>query len=140
HAKLAVRDFIRTLNREHGTTVILTTHDMDDIEALCTRVLVIDKGLISCDGDLPSLRARVGGQRRITVDLAHQGPVEVEGATVVEREGHRVVLDFDPERTPPAALVARLTERYAVRDLLIENPPIEEIVTRLYDDVKGGDG
>ncbi|MEM7160337.1 MAG: ATP-binding cassette domain-containing protein, partial [Myxococcota bacterium] len=47
HAKLAVRDFIRTLNREHGTTVILTTHDMDDIEALCTRVLVIDKGLIS---------------------------------------------------------------------------------------------
>ena len=132
HAKLAVRDFVRRLNRERGTTVILTTHDMDDIEALCTRVLVIDRGRISCDGDLDELRARVGSRRRVTVDLEEDAELAVPGATVVERDGPRVVLDYDPAALPTARLVALLTEGHAVRDLFIENPPIEEIVTRLY--------
>lgn len=132
-AKLAVREFIRKLNRERGTTVILTTHDMDDIEALCTRVIVIDHGAISCDGTLDALRARVGGQRRLTIDLEHETTVEVDDATVVEQRGRRVVLTFDPGQVTSAALVARVTTQYPVQDLFVENPPIEEIVTRLYE-------
>jgi ABC-2 type transport system ATP-binding protein len=69
-SKLAVRDFIAELNRERGTTVILTTHDMDDIEALCSRVVVIDKGRIFCDGELADLRARVGGEGPLTEIVA----------------------------------------------------------------------
>ena len=64
-SKLAVRDFIKRLNQERGVTVILTTHDMDDIEALCTRMMVIGHGRILSDGNLEDLRARVTTKRRI---------------------------------------------------------------------------
>lgn len=137
-AKLAVRDFVRQLNREHGTTVVLTTHDMDDIEALCSRVVVIDRGRIFCDGSLDALRERVGVQRRLTVDLAGgvETDLEVEGATVVSREGREVVFAFDPREIAPATLIANLTHNYEVSDLLVEDAPIEEIVARLYDDAQ----
>jgi ABC-2 type transport system ATP-binding protein len=134
-AKLAVRDFLRRANRERGATVILTTHDMDDIEALCSRVMVIDEGRIFLDGTLAELRARVTGERRLIVDLEDEAEaVGDPEAEVLRREGHRVWLRFDPERTPAAALIARVTARHRIRDLFVENPSIEEIVARLYRD------
>jgi ABC-2 type transport system ATP-binding protein len=131
-SKLAVRDFVARLNRERGTTVILTTHDMDDIEALCSRVIVINEGRIFSDGPIRALRARVTSERWLTVDLVHAATPEVEGASVMRQEGNRVVLRFDPERTPTAEVIRRLTARHAVRDLFVENPPIEHIIARLY--------
>jgi ABC-2 type transport system ATP-binding protein len=132
-SKLAVRDFVRDLNRSRGVTVILTTHDMDDIEALCNRVIVIAAGTALCDGTLKDLRARVSRERWLTVDLtAADEAVEDADATVVRRDGHRVCLAFDPQRVSPAELIARVTARHAVRDLFVENPPIETIVARLY--------
>ncbi len=132
-SKLAVRRFIRQLNQERGTTVILTTHDMDDIEALCRRVVVIHDGGIFLDGSLGDLRRRVSGERRLIADLAEgAGEVAVAGAQVLEREGNRVVFAFDPEQTPAAELIARVAAAYEVRDLFVENPPIEELVAKLY--------
>jgi ABC-2 type transport system ATP-binding protein len=132
-SKLAVRDFVRRLNQQRGVTVILTTHDMDDIEALCSRVMVINNGRILCDGTLSDLRARVSRERWLTVDLA-DGAADVSDpdATVVRRDGHRVCLGFDPQRVSPAELIGRITQRHAVSDLFVENPPIETIVARLY--------
>src|SRR5205814_9970575 len=69
-SKLAVRDFVKRLSRERGVTIVLTTHDMDDIESLCTRVIVIGEGKILSDGTLADLRARVTRERWLTVDLA----------------------------------------------------------------------
>ena len=136
-AKLAVRDFVKRLNRERGVTVILTTHDLDDIEALCERVMVIGDGRILSDGTLAKLRASVTRERWLTVDLAEEnGVVEDPDARVVERDGRRVRLAFDPEKVSPAALVARIAARHAVRDLFVENPPIETIVARLYGERK----
>lgn len=132
-SKLAVRDFIKKLNRERGVTVILTTHDMDDIEALCTRIMVIGKGCLLSDGTLEDLRQRVTRERWLLVDL--QNPEEAicdPDATVLRREGPRVWLQFDPARVTPAALISRITARHAVRDLFVQNPPIEEIIARLY--------
>ena len=106
-SKLAVRDFLRRKNREDGVTVILATHDMDDIEALCPRVS-------------PTSAA-----------------VEDAEAISVNEEGHRAVIRFDPQKTPAAALIARVTSRYAVADLRVENPPIEEIVARLDREISG---
>jgi ABC-2 type transport system ATP-binding protein len=133
-AKLAVRDFVRRLNEERGVTVILTTHDMDDIEALSRRVIVIGQGRIFCDDTLEGLRGRVSGERRLIVDLAHpDGDVEDPDATVIRREGQRVTLGFDPQRIAPAALIARVTAQHEIRDLFVENPPIEEIIAQLYE-------
>jgi ABC-2 type transport system ATP-binding protein len=132
-SKLAVRDFIRRLNRERGVTVILTTHDMDDIEALCTRVMVIGAGKILSDGPLEALRARVTRERWLIVDLQDErASLADPDATVMQRDGHRVCLQFDPARISPAALISRITARHAVSDLFVQNPPIEEIIARLY--------
>jgi ABC-2 type transport system ATP-binding protein len=133
-SKLAVRDFVLRLNRNRGVTVILTTHDMDDIEALCRRVIVISKGSILCDGSLTDLRTRVSRERWLTVDLAvPDEQVRDPDATVIRRDGHRICLCFDPLRVTPAELIARITSRHAVLDLFVENPPIETIVARLYE-------
>jgi ABC-2 type transport system ATP-binding protein len=136
-SKLAVRDFVRRLNRERGVTVILTTHDMDDIEALCRRVLVVNEGRILTDGTLDDLRARVTTERRLVVDLVDaDGDVEDPDAEVIERQGRRTTLRFDPKQVATAELIARIASRYEIRDLFVENPPIEEIVARIY----GGEG
>ena len=132
-SKLAFRDFIKRFNRERGVTVILTTHDMDDIEALCTRVMVIGEGVILYDGALEALRESIAPERRLIIDLAEpDAAVSDPDAVFVRREGRRVHLSFDPRRIPPADLIARIASRHPVRDLFVENPPIEEIVARMY--------
>ena len=132
-SKLAFRDSIKRFNRERGVTVILTTHDMDDIKALCTRVMVIGEGLILYDGALEALRESIAPERRLIVDLAEpDAAVSDPDAVVMRREGPRVHLSFDPRHIPPADLIARIASRHPVRDLFVENPPIEEIVARMY--------
>jgi ABC-2 type transport system ATP-binding protein len=132
-SKLAVRDFVKRLNQERGVTVILTTHDMDDIEALCTRVIVIGDGHILSDGTLSELRNRVTRERWLTVDLVQANDsIEDPDATVIRQEGHRVCLAFDPQRVSSADLIQRVTSAHAIRDLFVENPPIETIIARLY--------
>ncbi len=131
-SKLAMRDFVRQLNAERGVTVILTTHDMDDIEALCRRVIVIGNGRILSDGTLDELRSSVLRERRLILDLVKEEPVDDPDAETVAREGTRVQLRFDPGRVAATELISRLTARYDVRDLFVENPPIEEVIARLY--------
>ena len=132
-SKLAVREFVKRLNREDGVTVILTTNDMDDIEALCTRVVVIANGKILSDGALAELRARVTRERWLTVDLVDPAAaLDEPDTTVIRRDGARVCLAFDPQVVAPAELIRRVTSRHAIRDLFVENPPIEAIVARLY--------
>lgn len=132
-SKLAVREFVKRLNRERGVTVILTTHDMDDIEALCTRVIVIGDGKILSDGTLADLRNRVTRERWLTVDLAEpNGAIDDPDVTLIRREGQRVCMSFDPQRISPAALIGRITQKHAVHDLFVENPPIETIIAKLY--------
>jgi len=128
-----VRDFIKQLNRDEGVTVILTTHDMDDIEALCTRVMVIASGKILSDGALAELRAKVTRERWLTMDLVDaDAAIEEADAKVIRRDGHRVCLAFDPQVVAPAELIRRVTSHHAIRDLFVENPPIETVVARLY--------
>jgi len=132
-SKLSVRRFIKRVNRARQTTVILTTHDFDDIEAVCDRVLVVAKGKVLCDGSLDELRKTVSRERHLTVDLSAAGAELGElPARLLRREGSRFTLSFDPEVVSPAALISEITARHAVRDLFVEHPPIEEIVAELY--------
>ena len=125
-SKLAVREFIGHLNRGRGVTVILTTHDMDDIEALCRRVLVIGNGRILSDGTLSDLRASVTRERWLTVDLADDASLATfadPDAQLIRQEGRRFCLAFDPKRVSVPDLIARIARNYSVHDLFVENPP-----------------
>ena len=136
-SKLAVRAFVQRLNRERGVTVLLTTHDMDDIETLCERVIVIGDGAILSDGSLVDLRNRVTRERWLTVDV-DDGSAETiadPDATVIRRDGDRVCLAFDPEVVSPAELIRRVTSKHSIKDLFVENPPIETVIARLYGSV-----
>jgi ABC-2 type transport system ATP-binding protein len=134
-SKLAVREFIAKLNRQRGVTVILTTHDMDDIEALCRRVLVIGEGRILSDGTLADLRASVTRERWLTVDLVDDATgmqVSDPDAQLMRQEGRRFCLAFDPQRISAHDLIARIARNYPVHDLFVENPPIEAIIAQMY--------
>jgi len=131
--KLAVRDFIRHLNRQKNITVLLTTHDMDDIEALCNRVIVLNEGQIYFDGSLECLRNKILPERRLVVDLMDEHEtIKNNHAKVVKQEGHRIWLSFDPAQIPAPVLIAQITAKHSVTDLFVENPPIEESIARLY--------
>jgi len=132
-SKLAVRQFIKRLNKERGVTVMLTTHDMDDVEALCRRILLINRGRILLDGTVADLRAQVTRLRRLVVVLREETDwIETDEARVIGRDGPQVTIEFDPEQIAAPDLIHHITSAYGVRDLYVENPPIEEIVAEVY--------
>ncbi|MFH8679994.1 ATP-binding cassette domain-containing protein [Streptomyces lydicus] len=131
-SKAKVRQFLREVNAERGTTVLLTTHDLTDIEQLCRRVMVIDHGRLVYDGGLDGLRAAGEGERTLVVDLERElPPLEVPGARTVRVEGPRQWLAFPAGRSA-APLVTAVAERYPLVDLSLREPDIEEVIARLY--------
>lgn len=132
-SKLAVRDFIRHLNKERKVTVMLTTHDMDDIESLCSRVIILNEGQIYLDGTLSTLRKKLSPERRLIVDLINENDtVSDPYAVLVKQEGHRIWLSFDPTKITTTELITRITSKHPISDLYVENPPIEEIIAKFY--------
>ena len=135
-SKERLRAFLREERAERATTLLLTTHDMGDIQRLCERVLVVDHGAIAYDGTLPGLVARVGAERVLVVDLAE--PVAPLGGIThtqlvgVEGGGLRQRLSFSPDLTTAAQVLAAVSQRADVRDLAVEEPDVEEVVRRLY--------
>jgi ABC-2 type transport system ATP-binding protein len=129
-AKQRVRDFLIEINREDGVTVLLTTHDLGDIERLCERLLVIDRGSLIWDGAIAELKARYGSERTLVVDLEEPAPpLELDGARVERVDGPRQWLRF---RGSASDLTARVVAQARVLDLQIAEPDIEEIVRRIY--------
>ncbi|MFK0262966.1 ATP-binding cassette domain-containing protein [Streptomyces angustmyceticus] len=139
-SKAKVRGFLREVNAERGTTVLLTTHDLTDIEQLCRRVMVIDHGRLVYDGGLDGLRAAGGGERTLVVDLERPlPPIEgVPGARTVKVDGPRQWLAF-PAAQSAAPLVAAVAARYPLVDLSVREPDIETLIAELYAGGKGAD-
>jgi ABC-2 type transport system ATP-binding protein len=132
-SKQAVRGFLADLGAEGDTTLVLTTHDLADIERLCRRLVVVDSGRIVHDGTLDDLHSRYGSQRRVVVDLDE--PVEVEpqvtGATLASTEsgGRRLTYALSG---PPGPLLAALAGTGRLRDVAFVEPEIEDVVAKLY--------
>ncbi|TBL78323.1 ABC transporter ATP-binding protein [Paenibacillus thalictri] len=132
-SKIAVRQFIKTINQEKGVTVILTTHDMNDIEALANRILMIGKGTLLYDGTLDDLRGRFGTERIVTADYAvHEKAVDIPGAVRLSWSPERAVFSVNTDRMPIAKVIAGLSEQVDLKDVSIETKPVEELIIQLY--------
>ena len=131
-SKAAVRSFIRICNKERGTTVILTTHDMQDIEALAERILLIGRGRILLDGTLDELKRRRPAQRRLTVAYGGGALPVVEGLTLLrDADGHAELL-LDTALLSVSEAVARISAQTEVKDLSVSGESVEELVVSLY--------
>jgi ABC-2 type transport system ATP-binding protein len=131
-SKGRLREFLRALNQERGTTLLLTTHDLQDIEALCRRVIVIDHGTAVFDGALDDLHRHGGSTRTLVVDLVDEAPpISIPGADTRRVEGPRQWLSF-PADASAAPLVAAVAAAYDVADLSIHEPAIEDVIRDLY--------
>jgi ABC-2 type transport system ATP-binding protein len=137
-AKHRIRGFLRRINAERQVTILITTHDVGDIEQLCSRLLIIDHGRLIYDGGLEQIRDRFGAERHLIVDLADgavdAGALAVESAEEVRADGPRRWLRFSRQDISAASLIAAVAARYPIQDVTIEEPTIESIIRRIYEE------
>ncbi|WP_282942368.1 ATP-binding cassette domain-containing protein [Paenibacillus sp. RC67] len=132
-SKIAVRHFIKTINKEKGVTVILTTHDMNDIEALADRILLIGKGTLLYDGSIQGLRGRFGTRRTITAEYReNNSPLQIPGATLMSWTPERAILSVDTEQIMISEALTRLSSQVELLDVTIDTQPIEDIIVQMY--------
>ena len=143
-AKATMRDFIEEVNREHGTTVVLTTHDLADVERLCSRVILIDHGRVLYDGTVAELKSRYAPHRTLVVrvgadseagDRIEPDDMAALGAEVIDDDDttpDTVRLRFEGGRTAASDLIAALAARYSIADVSIVEPDLEGVVRQIY--------
>jgi ABC-2 type transport system ATP-binding protein len=139
-AKDGIRTFLKHVNKEFGTTIILTTHDLREIEELCARIIVLDHGVVVYDGSLETVRRMPGMVRRIVVDFVGDVPQEplngeFGGRVLFSQEGtRRMVGEFDPRQISSSELIRSLMAKYNVADVTIAEPNIEQVIMKIYKD------
>ena len=131
-SKIAVRQFIKKLNAERGTTVILTTHDMQDIEALTQRLLLIGKGRILFDGSLRELKKRSSRRKTIVVEYNGNAPALCDGMTLLEAKEGRIVAALDPEELSVADVLTHISIQTEILDVSGSGISTEEMAAALY--------
>jgi ABC-2 type transport system ATP-binding protein len=133
-AKERIRQFIKHVNNMRETTVLLTTHDLSDVQKLCQRVLIIDQGKLLFDGALETLQNRFGGKWQLVVDFAEAYQnVEVSGAEVVRLENLRAVYAFDRSTLSASDLISRISAKYSIQDISVQEPEIELTIRNIYE-------
>lgn len=147
-AKARIREFLLRVNAEQGMTILITTHDMDDVEMLCPRLLIVDHGRKLYDGGLNEIRERFGGERVLVAvldpaELASlprddAGQVHLpelpEGVRQVRTDGPQLWLGFGKETLPAHELVAWLGTRHRLKDVTFQEPEIEDVIRRIYEE------
>ena len=139
-AKDRIRSFLRKINREFGTTILLTTHDLKEIEELCKRIVVLDSGKIIYDGGVDAIKTMPGLMRKIVVEFAQEVSVEEiakrlgSHVEVNAQSSRRMIVGVDPNKLQPAEAVKQLLTTYSVADLTVTEPDIEEVVMKIYRD------
>ncbi|MCZ6678994.1 MAG: ATP-binding cassette domain-containing protein [Candidatus Poribacteria bacterium] len=133
-AKERLRQFIRQINVERQVTIILTTHDLDDVERLCERIILIDNARILFDGPLAAIRNLLSSERLLIVDYAEEyADVDMRDAVIVHREKGRVHYRFSLDEISAADLIGEILSRFKIVDLSVQEPEIEEVVRAIYE-------
>ena len=132
--KQRIRDLIRDLNQQEGVTIFLTSHDAGDVEVLCKRAMVINHGEVIYDGRVSTLKRHYIHSKTISLKLgeAWQG-VDLPGVEVLKHTEYGVKLEVDTNAVPIDQVVAQLLARYSIVDINVDNPPMEEIIARIYE-------
>lgn len=132
-AKESIRTFIARINDERKTTIILTTHDLADVERLCQRIVLIDRGTIIYDGDIERIKNEYGRYRTLVVHFCDNVPhPHLDGAELASVEGTTARFRFDRNRERADRLIRLASERYPLEDVSIEEPDLESIIRRIY--------
>ncbi|MCI8356051.1 MAG: ABC transporter ATP-binding protein [Lachnospiraceae bacterium] len=131
-SKIAVRRFLRRLNEEKGTTILLTTHDMQDIEALTRRVLLIGKGRVLMDGNLAELKKHISSRKTMTAEYRGPAPALREGMELVQSGEGRIVIRFDPSEIPVSEAVTYFAQLTELTDVSVSDITAEEMAAGLY--------
>lgn len=131
-----IRQFIATHNQRHGATVLLTSHYMADVTALCKRIIVIHHGSILYDGNISSLSDRIAPFKRVQLDMEDAESAEKAESygEVIERQDAKIILRIPRDKT--SEVVARLLSDLPVRDMTVEDPPIEEVIDQVFQEAK----
>lgn len=136
-AKTRIRAFLKAINRTEGTTIMLTTHDMDDIEQLCSRVMVINHGRLVYDGDLAGMRRTVGVPSTLRIEYTEPVIEPPAGPwRVLSHEGNAVTVAFDRSGRTAAEVIAELGRYGEIRDVYMAEPDIESVIERMYRQVE----
>lgn len=132
-SKLALRDFLRWENRESGTTILLTTHDMEDIAALCSRVMVLGHGQKLYDGELRALIEKYDTSRTVTVRFEDSNviPALPEGTEII-REGDLIKVIYSPQQIPTPDMLEILQRAGTIREMTIQPQNIDYMIARMY--------
>ena len=134
-AKERIRQFIKHINEERGTTVLLTTHDLADVQKLCRRVMIIDAGKFLFDGNLDNLQERFGGKRQLIVDFAEDyTDATVTDTELINFENNRAIYEFDRRDLSASELIGRVSRHYQIKDLTVQEPDIEATIRTIYED------
>jgi ABC-2 type transport system ATP-binding protein len=136
-AKQRIREFVQLINQRRGVTIILTTHDLSDIERLSHRMMIIDKGKLIYQGSVAALKAKVPSDRVLVVDLADgqaEEDVSLPVGEVEKCDGGRVRIRFDRKEATASDMIAMVTDRYPIHDLTVEEPEIESVIRRIYEE------
>ncbi len=137
-AKDRIREFLKEVNRTERTTVLLTTHDLSDIEELSKRIIIIDRGHILFDGDLEQMKQRLAKYNQVKFFLkdrsqvAHLNQVQADGMNCERVDELTYLLRFDRDQHSTAEVIRQIVNTLQVRDIFVEGEPIEEIVKRIY--------
>jgi len=132
-AKERLRKFIQEINSQKRTTVLLTTHDISDIERLCKRIMIINQGQVIYDGTLEELKQRFNAPRKLVVEFGREVPdFNLPGVEDTITTGTKKTFTFEHDISP-STLIAAINERYEIKDLTIEEPEIEAVIRDIYD-------
>ena len=131
--KETIRNFIRELNEQDKVTMIFTTHDMQDIEQTCKRIIIIDKGSLMFDGSLQDIRGKYGTTRRLIAEFNEEVTVEPISKVAIENLGERKMsFTFDNNVVDVNKLMHEILGKYSVRDITVAEPEIESIIQKMY--------
>ena len=134
-AKQSVRNFLSEINRTEGTTIILTTHDMNDIEQLCKRLIILEEGKIIFDGETEFLKQKFVHEKVIEVEFYEDDCVmqRIPGVTVVREQGCKKWLTFDSDSSGIGEVIGTIASHYKIKDISVKEPSVESIIRNIYD-------